>query len=548
LKLYPATPLEIRATLGSQKIPLRDAFVQISRSVNSEWLDAAGERREGRYEIRHWIKTDAEGYIRTGLGRGSHVVTILDEKWQQEQKLAVDSDQPLSVRFHKPYEGKREIQGQLAILPVREASFADAKVVAVESPGKKVVDLGANANGEFLFSTDCPQVTFFATDKESDFCGTVIATETNNKVAIDLKPAASYEGKFVDAQGAPIAGALLTLSIQAAPAVFTNQTRTDGSGRFHFEHVFVEVPLRISVQSNDRPEVLAEHYFEAGEQRRGIELRSKSINRREQRAAHVPLQQRINVAALDARLAAMHVLVIVGTGDGQSQQFIQCYVLDGEEVPSIYEYQPVAMTAEELDGQADDLAIAEEKKWPLPAKEQITLAALDGQGKTLGSTQVATDAPTARDQVREFLSRHQPKVPAAGKLWQEALADAKSTNRRVLLQFGGPRCGPCFRFSRWTDEHHQVLDRDFILLKLHSGRHSGALEIEARLRGKPGGIPWTAILDADGKVLITSDGPLGNIGFPDEFEGARHFRRMLERTAQRLSEAEIAALLATLGD
>ena len=66
--------------------------------------------------------------------------------------------------------------------------------------------------------------------------------------------------------------------------------------------------------------------------------------------------------------------------------------------------------------------------------------------------------------------------------------------------------------------------------------------------GKPRGIPWTAVLDADGKVLATSDGPDGNIGFPSSAEEIDHFMAMLRTSATRLTEADFAAIKAALGE
>jgi hypothetical protein len=59
---------------------------------------------------------------------------------------------------------------------------------------------------------------------------------------------------------------------------------------------------------------------------------------------------------------------------------------------------------------------------------------------------------------------------------------------------------------------------------------------------KPRGIPWSVILDADGNVLVTSDGPDGNIGFPSSPQGKEHFLRMLSDTAIRLDEADLQSL------
>ena len=37
--------------------------------------------------------------------------------------------------------------------------------------------------------------------------------------------------------------------------------------------------------------------------------------------------------------------------------------------------------------------------------------------------------------------------------------------------------------------------------------------------GLNAGIPWMVILDTDGKELISSDGPKGNIGYPAHAQG-----------------------------
>ena len=52
------------------------------------------------------------------------------------------------------------------------------------------------------------------------------------------------------------------------------------------------------------------------------------------------------------------------------------------------------------------------------------------------------------------------------------------------------------------------------------------------------GIPWMAITEPGGAVLGTSDGPLGNLGFPSSIEDIRHLREMLRRTARNLTAEE----------
>jgi hypothetical protein len=96
---------------------------------------------------------------------------------------------------------------------------------------------------------------------------------------------------------------------------------------------------------------------------------------------------------------------------------------------------------------------------------------------------------------------------------------------------------------RFLDQHRDKWEMDHLWIKLDH-RWTGALDIAKRLRDKAeGGIPWTAILDADGKVLATSNDSKGtNIGFPGDAAAVVHFSAMLRSTAQRLTEADIVRL------
>ena len=80
-------------------------------------------------------------------------------------------------------------------------------------------------------------------------------------------------------------------------------------------------------------------------------------------------------------------------------------------------------------------------------------------------------------------------------------------------------------------------------------RSTGEAEIVKSLRGEAeGGYPWIAILDADGKVLATSNKPDdgSNIGFPSEPDSIDHFMHMLKTTAQRMTADDFAQLKAAL--
>jgi hypothetical protein len=99
--------------------------------------------------------------------------------------------------------------------------------------------------------------------------------------------------------------------------------------------------------------------------------------------------------------------------------------------------------------------------------------------------------------------------------------------------------------SRFLDRHRAIWSKDYIWVKLDS-RWEHAQEIAKELRQEAeGGIPWVAILDAEGKTLITSNDSEGeNIGFPSKSEpdGIRHFLKMLRSTSQRMTEDDFQTL------
>ena len=97
---------------------------------------------------------------------------------------------------------------------------------------------------------------------------------------------------------------------------------------------------------------------------------------------------------------------------------------------------------------------------------------------------------------------YDPKADALAKI-NKALATARRTNKRLLLQWGFNGCIPCYRLTRILDENQlvaDVLEQNYIHLHLDV-----ANEQTASLRKKYGvensSVPRITILDAEGRVL-----------------------------------------------
>jgi uncharacterized protein YyaL (SSP411 family) len=182
------------------------------------------------------------------------------------------------------------------------------------------------------------------------------------------------------------------------------------------------------------------------------------------------------------------------------------------------------------------------------------LAVLDDSGKVV--TRQKTDPLEEGDhhdpkKVKAFLDQWTAPKQVAQTVFDNALARAKSEDKMVFLHFGAPWCGWCHHLEAFLarPETIAILGKDFIDLKIDEDRMIGGKELDAKFRKNgEGGIPWIAFLDAQGKVLATSDGPKGNIGYPAAPHEIAHFTSMLRKTARRIEPAQIEALQKALTD
>jgi hypothetical protein len=162
---------------------------------------------------------------------------------------------------------------------------------------------------------------------------------------------------------------------------------------------------------------------------------------------------------------------------------------------------------------------------------------------------LSSDGKINRDKLLKLLKDHQYPTLNAHRLLANALQQAKAQNKRVIVQETATRSDPCLLLSRYLDRERKIWERDYIWIKLDH-RWTGTREIMEKLRdGAPGGIPWWTILDANGKVLVTSNNDKAegkNIGFPVSPSEYEHVRSMLKQTAIRLGEQDINKLVEAL--
>ncbi len=97
--------------------------------------------------------------------------------------------------------------------------------------------------------------------------------------------------------------------------------------------------------------------------------------------------------------------------------------------------------------------------------------------------------------------------------------------------------------EKFLQEKSNILDSDFVAVKIDLSEMENGAEVGKRLRkSRGGGIPWMVILAADGEEILSSDGPKGNCGYPLHPHEIEHFLNMLRSTSTRMNEQQLAEI------
>lgn len=104
------------------------------------------------------------------------------------------------------------------------------------------------------------------------------------------------------------------------------------------------------------------------------------------------------------------------------------------------------------------------------------------------------------------VTKYDPKRSAARDI-DDAVAEAKRTNRRILLEVGGEWCSWCHILDEFFDKHADLTalrDKNFVTVKINFSDENPNKEVLSRY-GEINGYPHIFVLASDGKLLHSQD-------------------------------------------
>ncbi|WP_165074319.1 thioredoxin family protein [Paludisphaera rhizosphaerae] len=421
--------------------------------------------------------------------------------------------------------------------------------------------------------------------------GVVRLNPTATEARIVLKPTATASGRLVDPEGKFVVDRELTYAVRvvrgfdrhgSAGEYFGGVTRTDHEGRFQLTGLVVGELYGIHAEDRGnrrsytvRTEVIAD--------RPGLlDLGQVSVDMSPSKPYSPLTEEQITTASFTQSKDKTPSEKLKAVLEGAELEYTRPLLLFGRaEDPACLELfrlfnersEQDDMTSDnpsqrqafyrlrwefELasldDSQADVQAFASDLGVAAREGKPPVLVVLSGEGKPVASHSLTLEPDRKLDvsALGTFLLAHKLPTRDAEAMLSAGLRRAKAEDKRLFVEIGGSWCGPCRSLGRFLEANKAELERHYVLIRLDASRDVHAMAVAIQCWGTDRfGVPTFAILDAEGKTLITSNVhdldeyvEARNIGFPSPSSksGINHFMTMFKQTAPRMSDETLAGL------
>jgi hypothetical protein len=453
---------------------------------------------------------------------------------------------------------QREIKCQL-VLPeglTADLEAAEIWVSSVDGVVKESAYKKANADGSFLVATKSSELGFdiFTRDgKASYFDWKRI---DGNELELVLNPTVSYSGRLLEKQDDPIGVSDRTIKV-LLPTMSKDprnarswvihfshgfQTTTDADGSYTIENLPTFVPLMITTPFPGDPHKsnnLAMIYLKPGE--RPTILSSFGNNR--PKPPVYSLKQAFDRTLRDCRINNYRLIVVSRPDNDECRDFVNDRLLARAFNTNLTKYMHVEVQGGRVTKTEEDIEFARSKNWPVPNADQVFVCILDVDGSELNRTMINLLDENSSEKAKTLVDEFALPPKNAQRKFDEAITLAKESDRKVWVRLSGRYCGPCLAMSRWLDDHNELLQKDYVMLKIDNSDANVEAVFKGLIKGRATGIPFYAILDAEGNAIADSISPAGSIGMPNSVDGKAYLREIIEKTRKRITDDEINQLI-----
>jgi beta-lactamase regulating signal transducer with metallopeptidase domain len=607
LKLEKTMPVRLKVTTGPDNAPAANASIAFYQREDGSYYKLPKEEQfPGPTLGRKWIsplitqslKTGANGMLTVNAtipgdfslyayvngqqpavhfkinDRKTYSITEFTAPGRRaEKRIDIrNPDEGFQVEIHADAAAiaNRMLKGRVVMRDNPSMSVSDIKV-SFRSIGDLIQrdESVSNKQGEFTIRQDKVMQYLFGTSQDGKLRGIIAVKPENTTATLPVGPTASMHGRLLNEDGKPLAGKQIDWGFEVKELFgtfstnFGSSTVTDAHGLFRFDGVVPGYEYKLSVVLEFGDEVMPRSWrlvaTKLAPTAEDLDIGDVTLPKTVAYKPKTPddyateafakagtITDRLKNAKEIAHLSYQQILVVLGSPDRPAAKKFFEYRHDMDQTDAWAALADYALVAANIDD-AKYGAAAWASELNIDCKSpRVTFVVLDANGKYLTH---ATDQDLSihdqlsRSKLIAFAKEHTLPKPDARKLLADALARAKAADKRVLVEHGGPYCSWCVKLGQYFEAHHEQLDKDYVIVTLDY-RFTNGEDVITRLRAVEGGIPWMAILDDTGKVLITSDAPkTGNIGYPGEPGSRIYWEHMLRSTAHHMTEADIQALL-----